>query len=145
MGYDVTLYPCGFNTPLDKETFQERYRKCLEDLDMNDGGVEEDDFYFDFTPSKFSHVEVNGNCRGRENKDNFLAKFISRVIAIGSYAMLELKGEDDYMWGHLIFHTTVFEASVGKYNIYPIDYEIVKTVGGQLVDTVIQRRSIPGV
>lgn len=113
MKHRYYLYGFEFKSPLSTETLHQKLNDLVGDTLLLDKIPESKDSY---------RIECGDTIYG---DDYDMARLLSTVINIDSYALIELGDEDEghERFGYLVFHTNPFDAANNKYNIYEIDYK----------------------
>jgi len=119
MGYYSVINAFDFVSQLSPDALKKAQEEYAKKVDEGKRCFFEDDFYaFERISDEnngFYHYEL---CMPDYSTKNYadaeLAKFISRVIAPGSYAVIELVGEDSLRWGYLVLPNEVYELDYVK-------------------------------
>jgi len=119
MGYYSVINAFDFVSQLSPDALKKAQEEYGQKVDEGKRCFFEDDFYaFEKISDEnngFYHYEL---CMPDYSTKNYadaeLAKFISRVIAPESYAVIELVGEDSLRWGYLVLPNEVYELDYVK-------------------------------
>jgi len=119
MGYYSVINAFDFVSQLSPDAFKKAQEEYVKKVAKGKRCFFEDDFYaFEKISDEnngFYHYEL---CMPDYSTKNYadaeLAKFISRVIAPESYAVIELVGEDSLRWGYLVLPNEVYELDYVK-------------------------------
>lgn len=122
MGYRSTMEnDIVFKSRYSLEELQNKMESSPIDSDYE---VRQDEDYFAIYPYGEEYY-------GKHYTDKALAKFVSSVMLPNTATKVEFTGDDGCKWGYVMFHSNVFDISLGKWQIFNIEY--VASVEGKSI------------
>jgi len=70
----------------------------------------------------FAMYPDGGEYYAKHYEEKELAQFVSSVMLPNTSTTVEFTGDDGCKWGYVIFHSNVFDISLGKWQIFDIEY-----------------------